>query len=740
MNPNITDVPPTAQDSLGADSEMTDSDKDWLRLARASYQTSTSYMDSNYRKSWEDGLRAFNSQHSSDSKYNSPAYDKRSRLFRPKIRSIIRKNEAAAAAAFFSSLEVTSVTAMDQSNPQEVASAEINKSLLQYRLTKTIPWFQIVLGGLQDAQSVGVACAHVYWRYKPARKSSTPSQPVAQLKPVEDGEYPEQARVPPGAFVASAEQSPRTMGSAEPAPPPPEQEAPIIQQARQIIANKESKPIFDKPCVDLIPVENLRIDPSADWTNPIESSPYVIHLIPMYMMDVKDRMASEDWRQYGDGQLQAACSTVYDSTRAARLTNREDPFDAKSSTFSGYEIVWVQRHIHRRDDEDWEFYTLGDFALLTDPVRLKEVVFHGKRPYVMGCCILEAHKTYPSSVGQLGKDLQNEANEVANQRIDNVKFVLNKKWFVKRGKEADIAGLVRNVPGGIVMLDDPEKDVREVTWPDVTASAYEEQSRIDNDMNDLLGNFSVGQVMAEQTINGPARNMQMLGQSSGTLVEYLLRTYVETFVQPVLRQIMLLEQSYETDTVILALAAKTADLHQKYGIDQVTDELIEQELNLTVNVGMGATDPVMKSQRFLGAVSAYIEMLAKAPPGLNMAEVGKEIFGHAGYQDGARFLTQENAQVLQLQQKLQEAGGIIQQQQQQLKDKSEANQVKDVTNQRDNETKILTTKMHEEANNLRNATTHMRAIREADAYMRHEMTMHESDKSDRRQTMKEGKK
>jgi len=44
----------------------------------------------------------------------------------------------------------------------------------------------------------------------------------------------------------------------------------------------------------------------------------------------------------------------------------------------------------------------------------------------------------PSSIPQLSKGLQEETNEVANQRIDNVKFVLNKKWFVKRGKEADV--------------------------------------------------------------------------------------------------------------------------------------------------------------------------------------------------------------------------------------------------------------------------------------------------------------
>src|ERR1035437_9850269 len=198
---------------------------------------------------------------------------------------------------------------------------------------------------------------------------------------------------------------------------------------------------------------------------------------------------------------------------------------------------------------------------------------------------------------------------------------------------------MRNVPGGAVMMDDPDHDVREISWPDVTGSAFEEQGRIDNDMNDLLGNFSAGQVMADKGIQGPARNMAILQESTGTLVEYLLRTFVETFAQPVLRQLMLLEQHYETDKVVLAVAAKKAELFQRFGMDEVTNELLENELTLVVNVGMGATDPQMKLQKFMAAMGQYITMLKEPVAGLNLQEIGKEIFGTLGYADGTRFFT-----------------------------------------------------------------------------------------------------
>ena len=52
-------------------------DKDWLQLAKDAYSTSTSYVDSNYRKKWDDAIRMFQSRHPSDSKYNTESYKHR---------------------------------------------------------------------------------------------------------------------------------------------------------------------------------------------------------------------------------------------------------------------------------------------------------------------------------------------------------------------------------------------------------------------------------------------------------------------------------------------------------------------------------------------------------------------------------------------------------------------------------------------------------------------------------------
>jgi hypothetical protein len=263
------------------------------------------------------------------------------------------------------------------------------------------------------------------------------------------------------------------------------------------------------------------------------------------------------------------------------------------------------------------------------------------------------------------------------------------------------------------MLDDPQTDVKEVTWDDVTASSFQEHSALSMEMDELLGNFNPASLMIAGAANSPAKNMAMLSNSQGTLTEYLLRTYVETFVQPVLRMIMQLEQQYETDKTVIAIAGKRAQLFQRFGIDQVTDELLEQELTLTVNVGMGATDPAAKLNKFIAGITAYTAVMSRPVLGLNLQEVGKEIFGHLGYADGSRFTTNDNPMVLQLQQQLQQATAMIQQLQQKAKDKQMGHMVSLQKSRETNQTTLAKTQIQEENENRRAMATHMRALMEA---------------------------
>lgn len=556
---------------------MVDVSTDWLQLARDAFSTSSSYFDSNIRGQIERDLRQFQSKHASDSKYLSDAYKGRSRLFRPKTRAMIRKNEAVAAEAFFSTQDVVSIAPTNDNDPRQQASAEIMQALLQHRLTKSIPWFLTVCGAYQDAQSVGMVASYQYWEFNQRRRR-------------------------------------------------------------------------DQPCVELMPIENLRFDPGANWMNPVETSPYLIRMVPMYVKNVQARMKDVDqktgqpkWFWLDEKTIHSATRKYGDSIRMTRDGNRVDSKD-QDSPITAFSVVWAHEMYVDIDGQDWVYWTLGSEALLSNPTPIESVYWTGRRPIVVGYAVLETHRNYPSSLSNLTKDVQTEINEVANQRIDNVKFALNKRYFARRGRQIDTRSLTRNIPGSVTLMQDVE-DVKVVETQDVTRSAYEEQDRLNLDFDDLAGVFSQSSVQSNRNLNETVGGMNMLNSNATQVGGYQLRTFVETWVEPVLRQLVELEQKYETDEVILGIAANKAQLFQKYGVTEVDDELLTQELTLNVNVGVGATNPTQQVNNFMLAMNSLKALLADGSLqqyGLDVQEVVKELFGKLGYRDGGRFFQWNN--------------------------------------------------------------------------------------------------
>lgn len=587
----------------------------WIKLAKDAYSRSTNYFDNNYRKSWEDNLRMFQSKHPRDSKYMSDAYKYRSRIFRPKSRSVVRKNEATAALAFFSNPDVVTIDPVDDSNQAQAWGALVMQELLQYRLTKTIPWFLTVIGGFQDAMTIGIVCSLQIWRYRQKMEKKT----VKGFHPLL-GEVEAEVEVP--------------------------------------------KVIEDRPDVMLFPAENVRFDPAAHWHDVVGTSPYLIFQIPMYVNDVLDNMESEDrqgvkWKRIDEKTLLQARVEGLDPMRQTRNDNREDA-QAVSSDVNEFDVVMTHLNFIRSGDTTYAYYTLKDTHLLTDPVPVQEMFLHckdGRPPAQIGFCVIETHKPVPTSKVGLTAELQRETNEIGNQRLDNVKFVLNKRWLIRRGANIDVESLLRNVPGGVTMVNNVETDALPVNWQDVTSSSFQEQDRVNVDFDELAGNFAQSSVLTNRKLNETVGGMRMMSQGANMMTEYDIRVFVETWVEPVLRQLVKLEEAYETDQVVLGVAGQKSGFFQRFGRGAPMDALLSQELTLSVNVGMGATDPDMRLQRFMQATALYNQLSTTGSPDQNLPEMRKLLFGLAGFRDSSRLFTDADPRLVRAQKMMAEAEG-----------------------------------------------------------------------------------
>src|SRR6185503_15337365 len=239
------------------------------------------------RLRWNESLRAFNGQHPMGSKYLSNDYRYRSSFYRPKTRAMVRRDEASTASAFFSNEDVVSITASDDDNPQSQATAKILQQLLQFRLTRTIPWFLTLVGARQDCDVMGGCVAKAYWRYE-ERYAGTEQRPLLDMygQPMtgDDGKY---------LF----------------------EDVDLIEKLK------------DHPWIDLIAPENFRIEPGCDWRNPVQSSPYTIELEPVYLAEAMERMESQhgaepEWKYVPKSALLSADDLDDDVTRRAREFGR----------------------------------------------------------------------------------------------------------------------------------------------------------------------------------------------------------------------------------------------------------------------------------------------------------------------------------------------------------------------------------------------------------------------------------
>ena len=600
------------------------------KLGMETYQSSTSWINAGRRARWNDSLRAFGNTHPSGSKYLSGDYRYRSTMFRPKTRSMVRRDEAATAAAFFANEDVVSITAADDDDPQQQASAEILKELLQYRLANAdgadrIPWFLTLLGARQDAEVMGICVSKVGWEYE-ERYIGT------KLRA---------ALGPDGMPIFDPE---------------------IMQQRMESLDMFEK--VKDRPFIDLLAPENFRFEPGCDWRDPVKSSPYLIEMCPVYIQEALERMESKhgappEWNRVAGSALRGSNDLSDDVTRRTRENGRVPGKDSDGGKPRDFDICWTRLNTMRWGGQDWCFRSLASSGeILEDPRPIKEVHLHGERPYTVGFVVLETHKTYPSSKVELTADLQKMANQDMNTRFDNIMLSLQPRQFVREGSGMDFNDLRTFMPGKVVAVNSKGSDpmTNTVTWdrpPPVDGASFQEQDRINMDWDDLAGSFTNSSVNASQLTQQSATGMHLMSGEASGLNEYELRMFAETWVEPTLRLFIKVLQAYETDPVVLALAGKKAGLWQRFGVSEITDELLNCGVTTKVNVGIGATNPQMKLKNFAMGADIIAKIFGPAAAmGANFQEVCKEVFGMLGFKDGARFFQPDfdpRVQMLQMQ-------------------------------------------------------------------------------------------
>jgi hypothetical protein len=481
------------------------------------------------------------------------------------------------------------------------------EQLVNYRTDRTsgraaLPWFAVAIGSRQDSLMTGICLSKQSWKLELRKERET----VTQLDP--------------------------------------------LTQVPQKIVRDVYKPEIDRPTVDLIPPENMDIDPAADWTDPIQTSAFVVIRWPMQIDEVRTKMKHpiNPWNKVDDGILLTAAEDVAADVSALRAAREGDNDRFKNLQGQNFRIVWVTETFMRVGGCDWTFLSIGDKAFLTNPRKTRDVYPEqdGERPLVMGYGSIEAHRMFPMSPVESWQPMQMEINDLVNLSLDILKQNAMPVSKIRRGRQIDLDQVRRRASGSSIMVSQPD----DVTWekvPDVPQSMPMVMRDIELEMDDLAGQFNAQSVEHNNAVSRTLGGLKLVSGSANAVQEMDIRVWIETWTNPVLAQLVRLEQWYEHDPIVLGLAGTRAKLFQKHGVSQIDDNLMSQEVTIRVNVGLGAGDPQQRIARFQAAASIAFPLLAQSKKfqsgelELNEEAVMEELFGAAGYRDGGkRFIRQ----------------------------------------------------------------------------------------------------
>jgi hypothetical protein len=618
---------PTSQDFLepvdGDDEPSQFNDIEVLNFLGEAKRLSRSYQQMAVMGDWAQSQAAYRSEHSSGSKYNKDQYKNRAKYFKPKTRAAVRKNLTATANAFFSSQDVMSCEAENDGDVKQRANAALIKEIINARFTsKTkrtgVPWFQIVQGARTDAQIMGVCVTKQTWRYK----CVTRTEIVQEERPIVIGDMP---------MIDETGQ--------------PMMEVVDVEQTVKDVTE-------DKPVITLLPAEMVLLDPSTHWIEPAQNSPTLIVIWPMHIDDVRAMMNEEKtttpWRDLTDEQLRQGYYSESEimGIKSARDGNTPQP-NRQTSKIGGNrnEIVEVRECFFRRDDVDYHCWAVTDKHLLSDVTPTDEVypAHRGSRPYVIGTDALEPHVLYPESHVAAWKQAQDEINDFSNLRMDATRQSAYPTAKVKAGKNIDYKAVQRRDGQGIILVREQD----DVMWdrpPGAPGGVHQEVNLLSNDFDELAGIFSQNSVQSNRQIGDTVGGMQLISANANATSELDLRCFVETWAEPVLSQIVYLEQYYEDDATLIAVSGEKAKLFEKFGVDAVTDEMLESQIQLSLNIGIGASDPMQQLAKFKTVFDIAAPMLQLAMKEgrakINYEEIFSEIFGKGGYRNGAdRFIS-----------------------------------------------------------------------------------------------------
>lgn len=344
----------------------------------------------------------------------------------------------------------------------------------------------------------------------------------------------------------------------------------------------EESIIKDEPAVELVDLFDFYIDPNATT---IDDAAYVIQRAERDIAELENNANYTVPKNL----VAAVNEDQYKVQRDAilGLTKPRDR-DAKKVEILEY---WGKYDIDGKGEKECLLVVANQQYLIRAEAN---PYAHQQKPFISMLDIQIPHSFWGIGEVEQLKSLQYELNDIRNQRMDNVTLILNRMWKVGKNADVDEEDLVSQA-GQTVHVGDMN-GLEIIETPDVTASAYNEESLVKSDMqlvsgvNDYTrgGGESSGRGGAA-AVNETATGIMLMQEAGNARFKYKLDNIEDALVRFGKQLLALNQQFLDTTRQIRIIGTQGAQW-----IDLQPDN-IQGEFDVTVEAG--STQPMNKTVR-----------------------------------------------------------------------------------------------------------------------------------------------
>jgi hypothetical protein len=263
--------------------------------------------------------------------------------------------------------------------------------------------------------------------------------------------------------------------------------------------------VYEGPAAEAVDIFNFFVAPEAD---DIDTARYVIHRTYREMSHIMDLVKKGVYRlpsNMGPGDI---------------VNDPDEPMNIRTDSI---EMGGGRDDSLRKSIELWEIWT-DDNRVITVAngkaiLRVTENPFtHQQKPFVRVVDYLQEHEFWGVGEIETIEGLQDIQNALINQRLDNVRLVLNPTYAVDVENLEDLRDLTMR-PGGVIRTKGGRsvgEVFQRVDLGDVTGSAFAEASEMERFIERVTGVTAYQTGMDSPTLNSTATGVAMITESGNT--------------------------------------------------------------------------------------------------------------------------------------------------------------------------------------------------------------------------------